>query len=124
MPKRAAVERLANQALIAQSSAHTNTFAEIGKVALRFGTRLVPAKLGMPWRSRAYCRFAAENPCIGDSIPPWATTVIGLAAIATTNVALPALRRGYALRLSASLRRSAFPALGERLGIVPVNILR
>ena len=27
----------------------------------------------MPWRSRAYCRFAAENPCVGGSIPPLAT---------------------------------------------------
>src|SRR5437868_14901994 len=34
------IERLANQTLIAQSSAHTNAFAEIGEVALRSCTRL------------------------------------------------------------------------------------
>src|SRR5437764_15459918 len=34
------IERLANQTLIAQSGADANALAEIGKVALRFCTRL------------------------------------------------------------------------------------
>src|SRR5207237_5603102 len=73
----------------------------------------------MPWRSRAYCRFAAENPCVGGSIPPLATNHLTNCCGATRTIS-PCVADPIAMRSSILRHAAVRPYLkASRSGVTP-----